>query len=160
MKTDTTRTPDHAQVIALPPLIYAAFVLLAVGLQWLYPLSMGSRSTWQWTIGAILLTAGALLALWGKLTLDRAKTCVHPGGSTRTIVTTGPYRLSRNPLYLALTLIYLGVTALLNTAWPLILSPLLLWLMHAGVVRREERYLERKFGEEYRRYLRQVRRYL
>lgn len=159
MKTECMRTPDHAQVIALPPLIYAGFLVLAAVLEWFYPLSMGARSSWHWAIAAMLLTSGVVLALWGKITLDRAGTCVHPAGSTRTIVSSGPYRFSRNPLYLALTLMYLGLTLIINTFWALVLLPLLLWLVHSGVVRREERYLERKFGEEYRRYLRQVRRY-
>ncbi|GAA5524270.1 hypothetical protein Maes01_00825 [Microbulbifer aestuariivivens] len=160
MKADKQRMPDHANVIALPPLIYGGFLLLAAGLHWQLPLGLGERSSWHWVAGAVLISAGAVLALWGKITLDRAGTCVHPGGSTRAIVSDGPFRFSRNPLYVALTLIYLGLALLLSNAWALLLLPLLLWLIHTGVVRREERYLERKFGEEYRRYLRQVRRYL
>lgn len=160
MKAEQQRTPDHANVIALPPLIYGGVLLLAALLHWQYPLSLGERGTWHWLAGAVLMTAGLFLALWGKHTLDRAGTCVHPGGSTRTIVSSGPFRFSRNPLYLALTGIYLGLALLLNNVWALLLLPLLLWLMHSGVIRREERYLERKFGEEYRRYLREVRRYL
>jgi len=75
-------------------------------------------------------------------------------------VVTGPFRLSRNPLYLALTLMYVGLALLANALWVLVLLMPLLFMVHFGVVRREERYLERKFGDAYRAYRSRVRRYL
>ena len=89
-----------------------------------------------------------------------AGTNIRPNLPAKAIVTSGPFRFSRNPLYCSLTLLYLGLSAFLNTWWSLILLVPLLLVMHVGVVRREERYLERKFGEEYRRYRSSVRRYL
>jgi protein-S-isoprenylcysteine O-methyltransferase Ste14 len=72
----------------------------------------------------------------------------------------GPFRFSRNPLYLALTLLYLGLTLALNTWWGIVLLVPVLIIMHWGVILREERYLEQKFGESYRQYRSKVRRYL
>ena len=85
---------------------------------------------------------------------------MDPVRPTAAIVTSGPFRFSRNPLYLALTLVYCGLSLAVNSWWGgVVLAPLLV-VMHRGVVLREERYLERKFGETYRRYRSQVRRYL
>jgi len=79
---------------------------------------------------------------------------------TTAIVTSGPFRFSRNPLYLALTLLYFGLSVAVNSWWGIVVLVPLLIIMHRGVVLREERYLERKFGETYRRYRSKVRRYL
>ena len=72
----------------------------------------------------------------------------------------GPFRFSRNPLYLSLTGLYLGLAMLINTAWPPLLLPVLLAFLHWGVIRREERYLEVKFGSTYLNYKARVRRWL
>ncbi len=87
-------------------------------------------------------------------------TNVNPTLPTTSIVTTGPYRFTRNPLYLGLTMIYLGLTLAINTWWSLLLLVPVLFVMHFDVVLREERYLERKFGDTYRQYRAHVRRYL
>lgn len=76
------------------------------------------------------------------------------------MVTNGPYRFTRNPMYLGFTLLYLGAAFWVNTAWPVILLPLVLAVMHYGVIVREEAYLERVFAEEYRTYRQRVRRWL
>jgi protein-S-isoprenylcysteine O-methyltransferase Ste14 len=89
-----------------------------------------------------------------------ARTNIGPTLPSTAIVTTGPFRLSRNPLYLALTLLYLGLVLAFDSWWGIArLIPLLL-VMHRGVILREERYLEAKFGDEYRRYKVSVARYL
>ena len=85
---------------------------------------------------------------------------MSPYRPTTTLGTAGPYRYSRNPLYIALTLAYLGAAVVVNTVWPVILLPGLLLVMQWGVISREERYLERRFGDEYRRYRTRVRRWL
>ena len=76
------------------------------------------------------------------------------------MVTDGPYRYSRNPLYLRVTLLYLGFAFLVNDVWLLAVLPLVLIVLYVGVIRREERYLEAKFGDEYRAYKATVRRWL
>ena len=92
--------------------------------------------------------------------MQAAGTNIDPMLPARAIVTSGPFRYSRNPLYLALTLLYLGLTLALNTWWGLVMLVPLFIVMDRGVVLREERYLEQKFGEIYRQYRSDVRRYL
>ena len=89
-----------------------------------------------------------------------AGTNIDPTLPTTAMVVSGPFQFSRNPLYVALTLVYLGLTLLANTGWGLVMLVPLLIVMHRGVVLREERYLEHKFGESYRGYRSRVRRYL
>jgi protein-S-isoprenylcysteine O-methyltransferase Ste14 len=87
-------------------------------------------------------------------------TSVIPVKPTTALVTNGPYRFTRNPMYLGMLLLYTAVACWLEFVWPLLLSPVLVWLLGAQVIKREERYLERKYGDEYRRYQMQVRRWL
>jgi protein-S-isoprenylcysteine O-methyltransferase Ste14 len=79
---------------------------------------------------------------------------------TTALVAAGPFRFSRNPLYVALTLVYVALALLTNALWVLVLIVPVLFVTHYGVVRREERYLEAKFGDAYRAYRSRVRRYL
>jgi protein-S-isoprenylcysteine O-methyltransferase Ste14 len=89
-----------------------------------------------------------------------AGTNINPVLPATAIVTSGPFRFSRNPLYLSLTLLYLGLALSFNTWWGIVVLVPLLIVMHRGVVLREERYLDHKFGESYRQYRSTVRRYL
>ena len=92
--------------------------------------------------------------------LAQAHTAVDPRHPTTTLVTTGPFRYSRNPIYLALTLLYLGVALLVNALWIVLLVVPSVLVIRYGVIAREEAYLTRMFGEAYRQYMRQVRRWL
>ncbi len=92
--------------------------------------------------------------------MQAAGTNINPYRPSTAIVTSGPFRYSRNPLYLALTLLYLGLTLAFNTWWGIVVLLPLVVVMDRGVVLGEERYLEQKFGESYRRYRSEVRRYL
>ncbi|MGH8488876.1 MAG: methyltransferase family protein [Gammaproteobacteria bacterium] len=111
-------------------------------------------------VGWSSIALGVLIAAFALSALHRARTPVNPYAPTTALVTGGPFRFSRNPLYLALTVIYLGAAGLLNSLWPVLLLPGLLWFMHWGVIIREERYLERKFGPAYQEYKARVRRWL
>ncbi|HEV8673882.1 MAG TPA: isoprenylcysteine carboxylmethyltransferase family protein [Methylomirabilota bacterium] len=111
-------------------------------------------------LGIALLAGWVIVSLPAILALRRAGTSVNPARPTTALVTWGPYRVTRNPLYVGLTMLYLGLTAWFNALWPLLLLPIVLVVMQRGVIVREERYLERKFGEEYRRYKARVRRWL
>ena len=159
MTARTAESADIPGVIAPPPLIYlAALLLVALCRAFVrLPIAPGRSTLWP---GLVLVAAAVSIALWGRRTMMDAGTNIRPHLPAKAIVTSGPFRFSRNPLYCSLTLLYLGLSAFLNTWWSLILLVPLLLVMHAGVVRREERYLERKFGEEYRRYPSSVRRYL
>jgi len=92
--------------------------------------------------------------------LGRAGTPPNPGEPTTAIVAVGPYRFTPNPIYLSFTLLYAGVTVVANALWAVVLLPGVLIVMRRGVIDREERYLERRFGEEYRRYKARVRRWI
>jgi protein-S-isoprenylcysteine O-methyltransferase Ste14 len=93
----------------------------------------------------------SLLGLWDEC---------HPCAADNALVIEGPYRFTRNPMYLGLLLLYLGITCWFGFVGPLLLAPVLVWVIGVWVIVREERYLERKFGNEYRRYQAQVRRWL
>jgi protein-S-isoprenylcysteine O-methyltransferase Ste14 len=101
-----------------------------------------------------------LIVLPALLAFRRARTSPKPWKPTTALVTTGPYRFTRNPMYLGFTLLYLSTTVWVNTMWPVLFLPLVLLLMHYGVIIREEAYLERVFGEAYQTYRRRVRRWL
>ena len=111
-------------------------------------------------IGVALLGVGLAVMLWALVTFVVARTAVIPNRPATRLVTSGPYRFSRNPMYTGLTLAYLGLTLLVNSAWPLLLLPLVIMALLALVIQREERYLRSAFGDEYGEYTRRVRRWL
>jgi protein-S-isoprenylcysteine O-methyltransferase Ste14 len=96
----------------------------------------------------------------GDRAVRKAETNINPYEPLTTIVIEGPYRFTRNPLYLATTLIYGGIAVRLNVLWATLVLPLVLAVIQRGVIEREERYLERKFGEEYTQYKARVRRWI
>jgi len=157
--TAESASPDSPGVIARPPLLYAGVFLLAVVARVFAPLPIT-----EWAValpaGLALSVAAVVLARWGRRTMQAAGTNINPGLPATTVVTAGPFRYSRNPLYIALTLLYLGLTLAVNTWWGIVLLAPLLIAMHVGVVLREERYLDRKFGDSYRDYRSRVRRYV
>ena len=109
--------------------------------------------------GLLFVLAGVIMVSTTRLML-RKKTDPRPDRPTTTIVTEGFFRYSRNPLYLSLMLIYSGIAIYANSLWLIFLLPLLFVGLERGVVLREERYLERKFGDEYLQYKKKVRRWI
>lgn len=150
---------DNAGVVALPPLLYGVTFVAVLALRWFWPLPILGRTMGLYS-GLALAMIAVAVAIWGSRTLRIAGTNVNPSLPATVVVTSGPFRYSRNPLYFALTVFYLGLTLAFNTWWGIILLVPLLIVMHYGVVLREERYLEQKFGETYRQYRSAVRRYL
>lgn len=110
--------------------------------------------------GWILFWLGMTISLSGILTFRLAGTTMMPFVPASRLVRHGPYRFTRNPMYLGLTISYIGLALVLNTAWPFILLPLVLWGMVRFVIREEEGYLERTFGSEYVEYKKNVRRWV
>jgi len=157
--TQPSPPPEVPNVVILPPLLYA--IALAVGflLHWIAPRPILSSQAHYW-VGGILLASGVLLAIWGRRTMEHAGTNVNPTLPANALVTSGPFGFSRNPLYVSLTLIYVGLALLANALWVLVLIVPVLLVLHYGVVRREERYLEARFNDAYREYRSRVRRYL
>ena len=143
----------------LPPFIYLGALVVVLVLRWFRPMPIFGRSVAVWAgLGCVALGVG--IAAWGRRVMRAAGTNINPSLPTTTIVSSGPFRYSRNPLYLALTLLYLGLIVGFDTWWGIVVLVPLVVVMHGGVVLREERYLEQKFGETYRQYRSKVRRYL
>lgn len=149
---------DTAGVILPPPLIYLAGLAAGFGLERWHPFPFLPPGV-QRPAGLVLVLSGLILVPAVRA-MDRAGTRPEPWKPTRALVTDGPYRYTRNPMYLGFTLIYLGVVASLNSGWMLALLPPVLLAMLLGVIHREERYLEARFGEPYRAYCHRVRRWL
>jgi protein-S-isoprenylcysteine O-methyltransferase Ste14 len=111
-------------------------------------------------IGAILMAIGAALAVSARLHFKRTGQSVRPWDPTPSLIFEGPYRFTRNPMYVGLTLFQIGLGLMLNSIWASALAVLALATVHFIAVLPEERYLSRKFGDSYRDYLGRVRRYL
>ncbi len=159
MSDDARETPDNPGVIAPPPLIYAGALAIGLLANVRYPISFLPRGLSR-VLGWPLIVGGLVIGSLGFREMKRAGTNVDPREPTTAIVTEGPYRFTRNPLYLCLTLVYAGISALANALWAILLLPLVLTVMRRGVIEREERYLERKFGDEYLNYKARVRRWI
>jgi protein-S-isoprenylcysteine O-methyltransferase Ste14 len=157
--SDAPQNADNPGVIAPPPLIYAGALAMGLLANRRYRLAFLPRGLSR-VLGWPLIAGGLAVGYLGFSEMKRAGTNLDPREPTTTIVTGGPFRFTRNPLYLSMTLIYVGITALANALAPLFLLPIVLQLMRRGVIEREERYLERKFGEEYLSYKARVRRWL
>ncbi len=150
---------DHAGVVALAPRLYGATFVLGLFLNLLWPQPMVPSAVGL-SFGLPLILAGATLAVWANHAMRRAGTHVNPSLPATALVVSGPFRFSRNPLYVARTLLYIGLAFAMNVLWPLLfLGPLLVVIQH-GVIQREERYLDARFGNAYRQYQAGVRRWL
>jgi protein-S-isoprenylcysteine O-methyltransferase Ste14 len=114
----------------------------------------------QTMLGLIVLGAGLTLMAWGIVTFRRSKTPLVPVQPARVVVTEGPYRFTRNPMYLGLTAAYTGLAILLNLAWPIVMLPIVLLVLSAVVIEREEQHLRTRFGPAYEAYCARVRRWL
>ena len=159
-----TGNSDTAGVIAPPPLIYLVGLLLGLGTDWLCGLpALPYLRRWEGLdlgVGFGLGGLGLALILAAAGRFLKAGTKIPPHQPATVLVTGGLYRYSRNPIYLGLTMIYLGLAAGFASLGSLILLPGVLAAMVWGVIRREESYLERKFGDTYRDYKARVRRWL
>ncbi len=152
-------THDTAGVVAPPPLIYLAALVVGLVLSAIWPTPFLPRGL-GYVIGALLIAVAVGLAFWGVRVMRHAGTPVSPRVPTTALATTGPFRFSRNPLYVSLTLCYLGIAIATQALWAIVLLPFVLAVIRRGVIDREERYLERKFGAEYVRYKERVRRWI
>ena len=156
---DVTTAADNPGVIVRPPFLYIGAFVAVLLLRAVWPLPILDRPLTRW-LGVFSLLLGLALAVRGRRALTAAGTNVNPSRPATTIVSSGPYRFSRNPLYVALTLLFIGLTLAVDTWWGFVVLIPVLIVMHFGVVLREERYLTKKFGDSYRRYRANVRRYL
>jgi protein-S-isoprenylcysteine O-methyltransferase Ste14 len=158
MKAVGHTASDSPGVIAWPPVLYIGGLLLGLVVHFLWPIQ--PLGPWLARVGGVLLlVAGGAFGFWAERTMTHAGTSFRPDRPATTLVTWGPFRYTRNPLYVSATAIYLGVTLLVNALAPFLVLPFLLALLHWGVIRREEYYLEQKFGDTYRDYRLRVRRW-
>jgi protein-S-isoprenylcysteine O-methyltransferase Ste14 len=139
---------DNSGVIAPPPLIYAGALLAGLLANRRHHTPFLPRRFAR-TFGWPLVACGLAVGFLGAREMRRAETNVDPYKPATAVVTGGPFRFTRNPLYLSMTLIYGGIAAVANALPAALLLPIVLHLMRRGVIEREERYLERKFGGEY-----------
>jgi protein-S-isoprenylcysteine O-methyltransferase Ste14 len=156
--TDPAAQTDTAGVIAPPPLIYLGALGIGFGLN--AAIGTGSVPRGARAVGAVSLLAGPALMGSFLSAFRRARTPVDPYTPTQAIVTDGPYRLTRNPAYLGMSLTYAGIAMVSNAPWALIPLPVAMAIVDRGVIAREERYLERRFGAAYVEYKRRVRRWI
>jgi protein-S-isoprenylcysteine O-methyltransferase Ste14 len=154
--------PARSGVRYPPPLAFA--IPWAIG--WLLnlvspmPILGLGEGAWRWLAGGGLVVLGLALAIWAARTFRRAGTPVNPFEPSSALVRQGPFRFSRNPMYVGMTLLYIGGSTLANTFWPILFLPVSLALISFTVIRREEHYLSTRFGAAYDEYRRQVRRWI
>jgi protein-S-isoprenylcysteine O-methyltransferase Ste14 len=151
---------DTANVIVRPPIAWAVAVLAGLALNWLMPLPLVPGWVPAAWLGAMVFVLAQAMFAWAIATVTRAGSNVPTNRPTTTIVDSGPYRFTRNPIYLAMALGLIGLAIAFDSPWLLLTLALFALVIRYGVVAREEAYLERKFGDAYRRYRARVRRFL
>jgi protein-S-isoprenylcysteine O-methyltransferase Ste14 len=155
-----TDTPETAKVVIRPPIAWALAALAGLALQWVEPLPFMSGSVPAgWVGGTVFVLALALVA-WAIATITKAGSNVPTSTPTTAIVETGPYSVTRNPIYLGMFLGLVGLAMGFDGLWLLVMLVPFALVIRYGVVAREESYLERKFGDTYRSYRSRVRRWL
>jgi len=162
----TASKKTTAREIAAPPrpplppvLIYAIVLLAGFSLGRALPLA-GLPAGWNQIPAFLLSLGGAVIALSGIFALRRARTTVNPYGIADGLVATGPYLRTRNPIYLGLAWIYLGLASWSGSLWPLLLFPVLITVMNRFVIAGEEAHLEARFGKAWKDYKARVRRWM
>ncbi len=153
---------DRPDILIFPPLAFALALASAILLGWLAPLPILPLFPWPpgLVAGGVLIAAALTTAISGVRAFKRAGTNVDPRQPAQTIVRDGAYRYTRNPMYLGMVTLVTGYGLAASNLWGVIAAAALWAILHHGVVRREETYLEAKFGDKYRALLRATRRWL
>ncbi len=150
---------DNPGIIAPPPLIYAGTLAVGLLLSRAFPVKFLPRPI-ALTLGIPCIVLAGVLTRSAFQEMRRANTNIDPRQPVRALVTEGPFRYTRNPLYSSLTLMYTGIALIANALWAMLLLPVTLLIINRGVIDREEQYLERRFGEQYLNYKARVRRWI
>lgn len=158
----STNEADHARVRIPPPVLPAATILAGFLLQRIWPIGSGEiPGAWlQWVGIGLTVVASLVLGAWPLLLLLRSGQNPEPWKPTPRIVEVGPYRVTRNPMYLWMVLVCVGVALAFAIPWILILAPACACGLHKVAILPEEAYMDRRFGEAYRAYRRRVRRWI
>jgi protein-S-isoprenylcysteine O-methyltransferase Ste14 len=155
-------TNDHADVAIKPPFLFLGALAIGCLLSLVVPIGprLGSANGVALATGLAFIVIGFALAAWSVRVFHLAGTSVVPSETAATLVTSGPYKITRNPIYIGFILVYFGLSIVLTSLWILILLIPVLFILQRGVVEREEAYLDREFGEAYRKYKAKVPRWL
>jgi protein-S-isoprenylcysteine O-methyltransferase Ste14 len=157
--TDMTNSPDNAGVRVPPPLLYALAVLAGYVLNRQWPLAIGEGPAIN-VLALAFAVAGLALAASSIGNFRRSRTSIVPIRPATTLVISGPYRFTRNPMYVSMAAITIAAGLLLNSWWVMLLLVLVLLIVRVFVIGPEERYLHRRFGADYVAYTHQVRRWV
>jgi protein-S-isoprenylcysteine O-methyltransferase Ste14 len=153
---------DYAEVAVKPPILFLGALALGCLLSSLIPIGpgLGSANGLAVTVGLTFIVLGFVLAGLSFRNFRLAGTSVVPGEPATALVVSGPYHVTRNPIYIGLVLAYFGVSILLTSMWVLLLLIPVVIILQRGVVLKEEEYLERQFGKAYTKYKARVPRWL
>lgn len=153
---------DHPDVIMLPPFILLGALIVAIGLEFTNSLNFlpPVSASWALFLGLALLVVALALGVSALRTFREVGTNPSPHQPSLKLATTGPYRFSRNPMYIGFLMILAGLSLVASLDWGLILVPVLAVLLHYGVVTREEAYLSAKFGRPYQEFMNRTRRWI
>ncbi|HJX90907.1 MAG TPA: isoprenylcysteine carboxylmethyltransferase family protein [Pyrinomonadaceae bacterium] len=143
------------------PWVFILAYLIGVGVEILVPFhTHSSQVALIKVLGGLLFLTGAAVAAWGLLVFRKARTTTVPGKSSAAVVTSGPYRFSRNPMYCGLIIAYVGEAGLLVQVWPLIILPFVVAYLNWIVIPVEESRLQADFGTQYEQYRARIRRWI
>ncbi|MEM7799271.1 MAG: isoprenylcysteine carboxylmethyltransferase family protein [Chloroflexota bacterium] len=151
--------PDHAGVAFKPPVLLLIFIVIGFACRLFIPLNFLPRP-WPLILGPLIIVAALALFITTVRTMSGAQTGIDPDSGTAVILKSGPFRISRNPIYLSMVFLLIGIGISANTLWFIGLAIVFFFLLSWGVISREELYLEKKFGEDYLSYKGEVRRWL
>ncbi len=158
-----TNNNENPGVIFPPPLILLSFLVAGALLQFIFPLGVFapfSIFSLQFFDGLAIILVGIGLALWGVKTFSKAGTNVATHQAALLVVVDGPYKFTRNPMYMGMQILLIGVGIMFSSEWFLLLWPIFFLILRFGVVAREERYMREKFGEQYVALLNSTRRWI
>ena len=142
-----------------PPVLLLMAVVLMVVLHYVLPVARWLAWPWR-ALGALPIAMALLVGFWGAVQFRRHDTTIIPFEQSTALIAEGPYRYSRNPLYLSMTLILVGLWILLGSLSPAVVVPLFVWWISSRFIANEERHLEAQFGRTYLEYKTKVRRWL
>lgn len=158
-QTDPQEATDHAAVLFHPPLLLLPLIIFGFVDTWLLPVPF-LPSAWTFPVGAGIVALSWAFFAWAVLTMLRGGASVPTHTGTEAIVEHGPFKISRNPIYVSMVLLLIGIGCWANSVWFLLFAVVHAVALHYGVIVREEQYLERKFGDAYLGYKGRVRRWV
>jgi protein-S-isoprenylcysteine O-methyltransferase Ste14 len=151
---------DRPNRLPLPPMIFLGCLVAAYLIDWLLPIPIELPRELIRIKSAVMIGLGLMLMVWSSSTLNRARTTVLPHRASTALVTSGPFAVSRNPIYIGNTLILAGFAGIANSAWYYLAAAVALFLVDRLAVRPEEAHLAARFPEEWAAYVARVRRWL